>query len=319
MRIISYSIEGTPRLGVLTDGAMFAAVHQHDSSLPGTLDDLLQIPDGLERLRTAVRGVSGTNRLTDVALELPVRRPHGFWALALNFKTHIEETNLTTSYEYPQIFLRVPESFVPPSAPLVAPPPEIARAFDYEGELGVIIGRGGRHIPIDRALEHVAGYCSVNEGSVREFQRHNRQFGLGKNFQSSGSYGPWMMTADEFGDPKTHALITRLNGIDRQRAPLDDMLFSVEQVINYLSIGYTLQPGDVIAMGTTGALPPAPGDTVGNDFSKQVAGAPDSGRGRIIPGKVHMQPGDTVEVEITGLGILRNGIVADLPARYRAS
>ena len=319
MRIISYKLDGTLSLGVLTDDAMFVAVHECDPALPRTLDALLQLPDGLARLRAATQGVAGTHRLADVALELPVQRPHGFWALALNFKTHIEETKLTTSHEYPQIFLRVPESFVPPSAPLVAPPLEIARAFDYEGELGVMIGRGGRHIPIERALEHVAGYCSVNEGSVREFQRHNRQFGLGKNFQSSGSYGPWMMTADEFGDPKTHSLITRLNGVERQRAPLDDMLFSVEQVINYLSIGYTLQPGDVIAMGTSGALPPAPDDAVGNDLSKQVTGAPESGRGKTIPGKVHMQAGDTVEVEITGLGVLRNGIVADLPATYRAS
>jgi 2-keto-4-pentenoate hydratase/2-oxohepta-3-ene-1,7-dioic acid hydratase in catechol pathway len=126
-----------------------------------------------------------------------------------------------------------------------------------------------------------------------------------------------MMTADEFGDLETHSLITRLNGVERQRAPLDDMLFSVAQVINYLSIGYTLQPGDVIAMGTSGALPPAPDDVAGNDLSKQVGGAPESGRGTMIPGKVHMQPGDTVEVEITGLGVLCNGIVADLPATYR--
>lgn len=317
MRIISFRSDGASRLGVLSDDATFVAVHERDASLPGTLDELLQIPDGLPRLRAATLGVTGSHRLADIALELPVRRPHGFWALALNFKTHIEETKLTTSDRYPQIFLRVPESFVPPSAPLVAPPPDIARAFDYEGELGVIIGRAGRHIPIERALDHVAGYCSVNEGSVREFQRHNRQFGLGKNFQSSGSYGPWMMTADEFGDPKTHSLITRLNGIERQHAPLDDMLFSVEQVINYLSIGYTLQPGDVIAMGTSGALPPAPDDVAGNDLSKQVGGAPASGRGTTIPGKVHMQPGDTVEVEITGLGVLSNQIVADLPAAYR--
>jgi 2-keto-4-pentenoate hydratase/2-oxohepta-3-ene-1,7-dioic acid hydratase in catechol pathway len=319
MRIISYKRDGIASLGVVTGDATFVAVHERDATLPGTLEELLQLPDGLDRVRIATDGVLGPHRLADVVLELPIARPHGFWALALNFKTHIEETKLTTSFEFPQIFLRVPASFVAPGASLVAPPLDISRAFDYEGELGVVIGRGGRHIPIDRALEHVAGYCSVNEGSVREFQRHNRQFGLGKNFEGSGSYGPWMMTADEFGDPKTHSLITRLNGVERQHAPLDDMLFSVEQVINYLSIGYTLQPGDVIAMGTSGALPPAPDDVAGNDLSTQVAGAPDSGRGKTIPGKVHMQAGDTVEVEITGLGILRNTIVADLPSTYRAS
>jgi 2-keto-4-pentenoate hydratase/2-oxohepta-3-ene-1,7-dioic acid hydratase in catechol pathway len=313
MRIISYATAGVSNLGVMTGDDSFAAVHELDAALPRTLDALLQRPDGLERLRSVAAGAEGDHRLSEVTLELPLQRPHGFWALALNFKAHIQETGLTTSAEHPQIFLRVPASFVPPGAPLLAPPPDVARAFDYEGELGVVIGRGGRHIPVDRALDHVAGYCAVNEGSVREFQRHNRQFGLGKNFEQSGSYGPWLMTADEFGDPATHSLITRLNGVVRQRAPLDDMLFSVAAVIHYLSVGYTLRPGDVIAMGTSGALPPAADDVPGNDLSLQVGDAP----GKKIPGRVHMRAGDVVEVEITGLGVLRNPIAADLPAAYR--
>jgi 2-keto-4-pentenoate hydratase/2-oxohepta-3-ene-1,7-dioic acid hydratase in catechol pathway len=313
MRIISYEIDGKPSLGVLTGDATFVAAHELDAALPRTLDALLQQPDGLDRLRRLASGVEGNHRLDGVTLTLPLRQPHGFWALALNFKTHIQETGLTTSLEHPQIFLRVPASFVPPGAPLVAPPPDVARAFDYEGELGVVIGRGGRHIPIERALEHVAGYCAVNEGSVREFQRHNRQFGLGKNFEKSGSYGPWLMTADEFGNPAAHSLVTRLNGVERQKAPLDDMLFSVEAVIHYLSVGYALRPGDVIAMGTSGALPPAADDIAGNDLSLQVGDGP----GKKIPGRVHMRAGDEVEVEITGLGVLRNPIVADVPAVYR--
>ncbi len=313
MRIMSYLDRGVPSLGVLTGAETFVAAHELDAAFPRTLDALLQVPGGIDRLRSLTAGITGSRRFDAVTLAPLLVQPHGFWALALNFKTHIEETKLTTSLEHPQIFLRVPASFVPAGAPLVAPPPEIARAFDYEGELGVVIGRGGRHIPLERALDHVAGYCAVNEGSVREFQRHNRQFGLGKNFEKSGSYGPWLMTPDEFGDPAAHSLITRLNGVERQRAPLDDMLFSVEAVIHYLSTGYTLQPGDVIAMGTSGALPPAPDDAIGNDLSLQVGDGP----GKKIPGRVHMRAGDTVEVEITGLGVLRNPIVADLPATYR--
>jgi 2-keto-4-pentenoate hydratase/2-oxohepta-3-ene-1,7-dioic acid hydratase in catechol pathway len=133
---------------------------------------------------------------------------------------------------------------------------------------------------------------------------------LGKNFESSGSWGPYLMTADEFGDPAKHEVIARLNGVVRMRAPLDDMLFSVAQVINYLSTGYTLQPGDVIAMGTSGALPPAADDALGNDLGAQIRKKP-------IPGSVHMKAGDTIEVEITGLGVLRNSIVADKPLEYR--
>jgi 2-keto-4-pentenoate hydratase/2-oxohepta-3-ene-1,7-dioic acid hydratase in catechol pathway len=310
MRIISYLDQNVPSLGVLTSDETFAAVHELDPKLPRTLDELLQLPDGLAKLRAASAGATGKHRLAGLTYAPLLKQPHAFWALALNFKTHIAETGLTTSDVHPQIFLRVPASFVPHDAPLVAPPPDLARAFDYEAELGVVIGRSGRHIPIDRALDHVAGYCAVNEGSVREFQRHNRQFGLGKNFESSGSWGPWLMTADEFGDPATHEVIARLNGVVRMRAPLNDMLFSVAQVINYLSTGYTLQPGDVIAMGTSGALPPAADDTAGNDLTAQIRRKP-------IPGSVHMHVGDTIEVEITGLGVLRNSIVADKPLEYR--
>src|ERR1700722_508939 len=310
MRIISYLDDGTPSLGVLTSDTTFAAVHELDSKLPRTLDALLAKKKGLAKLTDAPQGATGKKKLADAELAMLLQQPHAFWALALNFKNHIQETGLTTSDKFPQIFLRVPWSFVPPNAPLVAPPPDVARAFDYEGELAVVIGKGGRHIPIERALDHVAGYCACNEGSVREFQRHNRQFGLGKNFEKSGSYGPWLMTADEFGDPAKHGLITRLNGVVRQKSGLDDMLFSVAQVINYLSVGYTLQPGDVIAMGTSGAIPPAPDDVEGNNLKAQVRQNP-------IPGAVHMKPGDIVEVEITGLGVLRNPIVADFPNEYR--
>ncbi|MFM9970280.1 MAG: fumarylacetoacetate hydrolase family protein, partial [Burkholderiales bacterium] len=193
--------------------------------------------------------------------------------------------------------------------PIVAPPMEIGSAFDYEGELAVIIGRGGRHIPVDKALDHVAGYSIYNEGSVRQFQEHNRQFGLGKNFGASGSFGPWLMTPDEFGRSETHWVRTRVNGYLRQEAPVSDLLFSVERLIHYLSTGYSLVPGDVIVTGTSGVLPRKPGDVEG-DPAKQF------GRFK-IPGLVHMKPGDIVEVEVDGLGVLKNPVVADGPVAYR--
>ena len=198
MRIISYLAVVSPSLGVLSTDTRFAAVHDLDPACRTRSTRSCACPTASANCGGHGRRNATTHHLADVHYA-PCRleHPHAFWALALNFKTHIVETGLTTSELHPQIFLRVPASFVPAEAPLVAPPPpELARAFDYEGELGVIIGRGGRHIPVDRALEHVAGYTVVNEGSVREFQRHNRQFGLGKNFESaSGSYGPWMMTS----------------------------------------------------------------------------------------------------------------------------
>lgn len=305
MRIISYRESGAPRIGVVTGADSFLPVAEAAPTLPTSLRELIALPDGLARLLDAVSGKAGTRSLQQATFLPVVPDPHVTWALALNFKAHIAETGLTTSMDFPHLFIRTPASLVGHDQPLLCPPPEVAKEFDYEGELAVIIGRGGRHIPLEKAFDHIAGFSCFNEGSVREYQRHNRNFGLGKNFERSGSVGPWLMTVDEFGDLKKQRVITRLNGIERQNAPLNDMLFAVEQVIHYLSTGYTLVPGDMIAMGTPGALPPHPGETL------QPAG-----RHKIL-GQVNMKPGDTVEVEITGLGVLANTIVGDEKVTYR--
>ncbi|HVA12513.1 MAG TPA: fumarylacetoacetate hydrolase family protein [Stellaceae bacterium] len=305
MRIISYSEAGESHIGVMTDTDSFIAAAEAAPQLPRSLRVLVALPDGLARLRDAVAGKQGTRSLNAVTSLPVIPDPHVTWALALNFKTHIEETGLATSRDFPHLFIRMPASLVGYNQPLLCPPPEVAREFDYEGELVAIVGRGGRHIPVEKAFDHIAGFACGNEGSVREYQRHNRNFGLGKNFERSGSVGPWLMTSDEFGDPRNQRVVTRLNGIERQNAPLDDMLFSVAQVVHYLSTGYTLLPGDMIMMGTPGALPPHPGETL-----------QPSGRHKIL-GQVNMKPGDRVEVEITGLGVLANTIVADESAAYR--
>ncbi len=306
MRIISYSENNAPRVGVMTGDDVFVPVADVAPQLPARLRALIEMPDGLARLRDSVGDKPGTRQLADANLLPVIPDPHVTWALALNFKTHIEETGLTTSKEFPHLFMRTPASVVGHNQRLLCPPPEVAKEFDYEGELGVVIGRGGRHIPVGQAFDHIAGFCCANEGSVREYQRHNRNFGLGKNFERSGSTGPWLMTTDEFGDPKEQRVITRLNGIERQNAPLNDMLFAVEQVVHYLSAGYALLPGDVIMMGTPGALPPHPGENL-----------KPAGRHGVL-GVVNMKPGDKVEVEITGLGVLQNTIVADEPRAYRS-
>jgi 2-keto-4-pentenoate hydratase/2-oxohepta-3-ene-1,7-dioic acid hydratase in catechol pathway len=310
MRIIAFEHEGQHGVGVMTDETSFVPVHEISPKLPRTVLGILQLEDGLEQVRAAVKGRQGAVRLAQVRVKPFLERPNALWALALNFKSHIAETGLVTSREYPHVFLRMPASYVGHREQLLCPPPALARAFDYEGELGVVIGKAGRHIPIDRALEHVAGYTCVNEGSVREFQVQNRQFGLGKNFEASGGYGPWLMTADEFGDPARQTLQTRVNGIVRQRVALDDMLFDVPSVVSYLSQGYRLRPGDMIAMGTPGALKAAPGDLEGQDFSRQHGPFK-------ISGLVHMRPGDVVEVEVSSLGVLSNPVVPDESVSYR--
>jgi 2-keto-4-pentenoate hydratase/2-oxohepta-3-ene-1,7-dioic acid hydratase in catechol pathway len=271
MKIVAYQQNGMVRVGVVDPEGLIISAAEADPALPATLRDILSLADGLDRLRRAVAGRKGTIPLDQAVLKPFLGRPNAMWALALNFRTHIEETGLTTSRDHPHLFLRT-----------------------------------------EKAFEHVAGYTCLNEGSVREFQIHNRQFGLGKNFEASGSYGPWLMTPDEFGDPARQRVSTRVNGVTRQDAPLDDMLFGVAQVISYLSAGYRLRPGDLIAMGTPGALKPSPTDTEGRDLTQQYGPFK-------TPGLVHMKPGDLVEVEITGLGVLANPVSPDLPAAYSAA
>lgn len=298
MRLISYKLNDEFGVGTMVDESSAVALTDAAPDLPRTLKKILELDDGLERVRAAVDGRAANIALDDIALEPVIPDPHAIWALALNFQMHIQETSLTTSAEHPQLFLRIPASQVGHGQSMVCPRPEVAKTYDYEGELAVIIGRSGRYIDEADALDHVAGYACYNEGSVREFQNHNRQFGLGKNFENSGSFGPWMVTADEFGDPRNHTVTTRLNGIEKQHCGFDEMLFSVEQVIRYLSTGYSLRPGDVIVMGTPGALPPGP---------NYVSGAQDSDR---ILGRTHMKADDVVEVEISGIGTLINPIIA---------
>jgi 2-keto-4-pentenoate hydratase/2-oxohepta-3-ene-1,7-dioic acid hydratase in catechol pathway len=310
MRVFAFQDAGNRALGVMTSDTHFLDLAAAAPDLPRSLIEVLAMPNGLDRLRAALQGRVGKRALSEVVLLPFLDRPNAMWALALNFKTHIKETGLTTSRQHPHAFLRTAASYVGSGEPILAPPAEMARAFDYEGELGVIIGRPGRHIPRDRALEHVAGYTCVNDGSVREYQIHNRQVCLGKNFEASGAYGPWLVTTDELGDPAARTLQTRINGVVRQRSSLDDMLFDVASVVSYLSEGYQLRPGDLIAMGTPGALQPRADDIEGRDLTRQ--------HGLFkVPGLVHMRPGDVVEVEIDGIGTLRNPVVADLPRAYR--
>src|SRR5258708_7694827 len=150
--------------------------------------------------------------------------------------------------------------------------------------------------PVRRAVEGRAPNLSIADVTLRPFLDHPNA----------------VMAPDEFGEPATHSVTTRVNGVVRQRAPLDDMLFDVPPVISYLSQGYELRPGDMIAMGTPGVLPAESQDVEGLDLARQHGPFK-------IPGLVHMRPGDVVEVEISGLGVLRNAVVADAPAHYRTS
>ena len=308
MRLVSYRLGGEAGVGVMVDDTHFVALPKAAPELPRSLKALLETEGGLAKAAAAAKGRAPDLAFSDVQLDPLIIDPNAIWCLALNYNLHINETGLTTSARYPQIFLRMPCSQVGHLQPILCPDPAIAKKYEYEGELAVIIGKGGRHIPVERALDHVAGYACYNEGSVREYQGHNRQFGLGKNFEQSGSFGPWLMTPDEFGDPAKHRIITRVNGIERQNATTDLLIFGVPQLINYLSQGYFLRPGDVIVTGSPGSLP----------LHKGEMAAANTG-GVYVAGMVQMKAGDVCEVEISGLGTLSNPVAADAPAKYSTS
>jgi 2-keto-4-pentenoate hydratase/2-oxohepta-3-ene-1,7-dioic acid hydratase in catechol pathway len=300
VKVVSYRHHGNSGVGVVVGGNGLVTLARAAPELPGDLRKILAIDPTLARVRAAANGKVADLALDDIEFDPVIREPHATWALALNYKLHIEETGLTTSPIYPQIFMRMPICQVGHKQALWAPNKKIAEAYDYEGELAVIIGKPGRFIKRAEAFGHVAGYSCYNEGSVREYQGQNRQFGLGKNFECSGSFGPWLMTPDEFGDPADHTLVTRLNGIERQRAKISGLLHDVPRLIEYLSEGYTLQPGDVIVTGSPGALPLRPGEQ------------PEKPVGRVVvAGQLHMRAGDVCEVEIDGLGVLSNPVIED--------
>jgi 2-keto-4-pentenoate hydratase/2-oxohepta-3-ene-1,7-dioic acid hydratase in catechol pathway len=203
-----------------------------------------------------------------------------------NYTPHIKEMGREPP-KFPVIFVRYADAQVGHAEPLVKP--RLSETFDYEGELAVIIGKPARYVSRANTFRYVAGYSCFNDGSVREWQRHTHQFTPGKNFPATGSFGPWMVTTDEQPDPTRFHLQTRLNGMVMQDADVAELFFDIPSLMEYCTSWTTLNPGDVIVTGTPGGV----------------------GAARKPP--VWMKAGDTVEVEISGVGLLRNPIV-DEPA-----
>lgn len=216
---------------------------------------------------------------------LPViRNPGKIFCIGLNYRDHVAESTFKEQ-EYPSIFTRLPSSHVGHLQPMLRP--KASERFDFEGELAVIIGKAGRHIQRARWAEHVAGYAIYNDGSVRDWQHRTTQWIAGKNFDASGAFGPWMTTADEIPDPDKLHMTTRLNGKVMQDTGVDLMIFKTDYLIWYISAFCELKPGDVIVTGTCAGV----------------------GHARKPP--VWMVPGDTIEIEITGIGVLQNPIAQE--------
>lgn len=284
MRLISFTIDGRDGFGIVTGDGVIDASARLRGEFAGLRDVLAA---GALNLLRGMEGLSPDLALADVRFRPPIPDPAAkFLCVGINYLPHIEEMGRERP-EYPVIFVRFAESLVGHLEPIVRP--RESTKLDYEGELAVIIGKQGRRVTRERALEHVAGYACFNDGSVRDFQRHGLQWTPGKNFHASGAFGPWLVTADEHPDPARLGLETRLNGDVVQRESVGTLCFDVPALIAYCSTFTRLEPGDVIVTGTPGGV----------------------GAGRNPP--LWMKAGDVVEVEIDGVGMLRNTVV-DEPA-----
>lgn len=280
MKLISYVHGGTESWG--------AVMGEHIADLASrtgyaTLAEFLGSP--AFQHRDTYLPEAPTLRLDQVALLPVIPRPEKIVCVLRNYldPTQAQAVSQADLPAYPPLFLRTWRSQAAHNAPIVHP--KESNALDWEGELAVVIGKAGRRIPEDQAYEYVAGYACYNDGSVRDWQAHARQIASGKNFEGTGGFGPWLVTADELDPARPLRIQTRLNGEVVQDGDTSQMIFGIPRLINYISTIVTLVPGDVIVTGT-----PA-----GSGFTRK-------------PPRF-MKPGDVCEVEIDGIGVLRNPII----------
>ena len=290
MRLVTYRRSGEPRVGALVDRNV-VDLNRADPGLPSDVVTLLRAgPSSLERARrvaaeaAADPSAAAVQPLTGVKLLAPIPRPPKIICVGLNYADHAAEAGLAIPAR-PSIFLKAPSTVVGPGDPIVRP--HTTEQLDYEIELAVAIGREAVAVPRERAMDFVAGYTILNDGSARDLQfAKDGGIILGKNFDSAAPMGPYLALADEIPDPGNLRLRTWVNGELRQDGNTRTLIFDIPAIISFLTRQLTLEPGDVIATGTPAGV----------------------GLGMKPP--VWLQPGDTVRMEIDGLGLLENPVVA---------
>ena len=284
MKFLAFDRDGARGLAVDHDTGRWRGLTERDAGWPGDLDDLVRSGG----LADAAEALSGGQKidLDTVALALPFRRADKVLCVGLNYRDHAEESNMALP-DHPTVFVRFNSNLIPGDAPMIRP--AASEALDYEAELAVVIGKDGRGISRENALDHVAGYTAFNDGSIRDFQLRVNQWTVGKNFDGTGVLGPVFVPADDLPPGGSGlAISTRLNGEVMQSSNTRELIFDVAELVHRLSIGMTLKAGDIIATGTP------------------------SGVGAARDPKVFMKPGDICEVEIEGIGTLRNEIRAEI-------
>ena len=273
MRLVSFRIKGRPTFGRLEGDA----VHDLGHAAP-SLAEAIASGGYRESGRT-------TYALADIELLPPLPAPAKIICIGKNYRAHVAEAGHAAPPKHPSLFLRLSNTLVAHGGALVRP--KVSAQFDYEGELALVIGRPGRHIPPERALDHIFGYSVFNDGSVRDYQ-FGHSLAVGKNFHATGGFGPAIVTADEVPDPAKLRLRTWLNGSLVQDGNTSDLIYDIPTIIAYASTFTPLLPGDVIATGTP----------EGVGFARKPP--------------LWMKAGDRIEIEIDGVGRLVNSVIDEV-------
>jgi acylpyruvate hydrolase len=286
MKIVGFNTDEGPRLGVV-EGDVVIDLQAVDKNVPSDLGEWLRRDNGDLSAMKALAGRAPPDArrpLNGLEHALPVARPGKIICLGVNYLEHVKEAFQRDDIaRYPTIFMRCQSSLLPHGHPIVVP--RVSKTLDYEGEMVVIIGKRAKHLDVSDATSCIAGYSCCNDGSVREFQGKTTQWDMAKNFDGTGAFGPWMVTADELPPGGQGLNIqVRLNGQVMQSDNTGNMIFSVAEIIAYITQGMTLEPGDIIFTGTP------------------------SGVGFARKPPVWMKDGDLCEIDIEGVGVLSNSI-----------
>jgi 2-keto-4-pentenoate hydratase/2-oxohepta-3-ene-1,7-dioic acid hydratase in catechol pathway len=277
VKLASYVVDGEAAFGVVTTDGVITTSTMLGGRYPSLRAALAA--GGLDDIREAAQVARPDRRLADVRFLPVIPDPEKIICAGINYRSHAAETGRDLPVK-PSVFARFADTLVGHEGEMIRP--KISEQFDFEGELALIIGRGGRHIAVETALGHVAGYTCFVDGSVRDYQKCSVT--SGKNFPSTGPLGPWMVTTDEIPDPGRLLLTTRLNGREVQRSGTDVLIHSIPSLIAFVSDFTPLKPGDIIATGTPEGV----------------------GQRRRPP--LWMHAGDVLEVEISGIGVLRTRV-----------
>ena len=282
MRFLTFSIADRSSWGAATDKGIIDLGARFGGSLLQVLQD-----NALSAMTDRAAGLEADMDLADIRYLPPISTPEKIACIGVNYANRNSEyRDDSEDPEWPSLFMRTIDSFTGHDQPLWRPPE--SHQLDYEGEIVMVIGKAGHRIPQARALEHVAGLTLMNEGTLRDWVRHAKfNVTQGKNFVHSGSIGPWLVSADEFAGYDALTLTTRVNNEQRQHDTTANLMFPFAYLISYLSTFFILKPGDLISTGTP-----------------LGAGA------RFDPPR-YLAPGDEVEVEVDGIGLLRNGVIDD--------